>query len=243
MNALFYADDADFFDMAGLRGLARQEVEASSLIRRAACGEMRAAQALHIGYWPFVHEFEIAIDQNASMLPRHQLVVKFGERKVRHVLLTAARAMREMKKEEHVHSLHWLKDAQNLGLTALDRDTTAAGVESLVQSAYNERRVDFFAVLAGTEFIAEELSRFLTSSPAYVDLFARKRWVWGDVHLIPHDHGPSHLETDLDFARAYASDSRAESIEALVRTTIHLFGRAAMDVEDIFLPQYEIAAK
>lgn len=81
----------------------------------------------------------------------------------------------------------------------------ADGVRDLIVEAYLPDHVRFFAVLAGTEFIEEELGALLVKAPKFVDLFDRKRWAWGEVHLFPHDEGPSHLEIDLDLARAYAS--------------------------------------
>jgi hypothetical protein len=111
------------------------------------------------------------------------------------------------------------------------------GVEALVARSYTKNMPSFFATLAGTEFIAEELSRFLNSSPAYTGLFTRKRWIWGEVHLAPHEDGPSHLDIDLDLARAYATINDAGQIERAVRQTISLFARAADEVEAEFLPQ------
>jgi hypothetical protein len=99
----------------------------------------------------------------------------------------------------------------------------------------------FFATLAGTEFIAEELSSFLAGSFRFTDLFTRKRWIWGEVHLAPHDHGPSHLEIDLDLARAYAASIDPIEIEEMILDTVALFGRAAEQVEDALLPELMVA--
>jgi len=98
-------------------------------------------------------------------------------------------------------------------------------------------------VLAGTEFVAEELSAYLTRQPAYLQQFSRKRWIWGEVHLIPHDDGPSHLEIDLDLARAYSEDDRSAKarIEAAIVETITLYARSANEIEAALVPIAESA--
>jgi hypothetical protein len=231
---LFHDDNGEFFNLRSLRDYAAQVVGASSLIRAARSGNRQAAIALKIGFWPFVREFETAIDR--QVLPRHQLAAKFGERRVRHIFLGIAGAVREMKKEEGTHAAHWLKDARCLGLESLDAECMP-GVEALIARSYTKDIPSFFATLAGTEFIAEELSRFLSSSSAFTGLFTRKRWIWGEVHVASHEHGPSHLDIDMDLARAYSTTNDASQIEAAVRQTVMLFGRAAEEVEAEFLPQ------
>ncbi len=231
---LFHEDNGEFLNLQLLRDYAAHVVAASSLIRTARGGSREAAVALKIGFWPFVREFELAIDR--QVLPRHQLAHKFGEQQVRRTFLGIARAVREMKQEEGTHAAHWLKDARCLGLEALD-GKCVPGVEALIARSYTKNMPSFFATLAGTEFIAEELSRFLNSSSAYTGLFTRKRWIWGEVHLAPHEDGPSHLDIDLDLARAYATINDAGQIERAVRQTISLFARAADEVEAEFLPQ------
>ncbi|MGH7175690.1 MAG: hypothetical protein ACREGR_05025 [Minisyncoccia bacterium] len=234
MKTLFYNDSAAVFDTAGLRAAARKEVQTSSLIRRAAGGDRQAALALHIGFWPFVFEFEHAIDRHA--LPREQLIERFGSTLFRRVFVGLAKAVREMKEEEGSHAQHWKKDAQQLGITDLERPTVP-GVAELIASSYTTDHPQFFAALAGTEFIAEELGAYLVPATKYTNLFGRKRWVWGEIHIEPHDEGPSHLEIDLDFARAYKPDADTASIREMVLKIIHLFGRAANDVEAAYAPQ------
>jgi hypothetical protein len=186
-----------------LRTAARDEVAGSSLIRRAASGDREAATALHRGFWPFVHDFEDAIDQHA--LPRWPFRQKFGADVATRTFLGLAEAVRDMKREEGGHAAHWRKDAECLGMSDLE-GPVVDGVRDLVVDAYTPDHVRFFSVIAGTEFIAEELGAFLVKSQPFTDLFSRRRWIWGEVHLIPHDDGPSHLEIDLDLARAYAPE-------------------------------------
>ncbi len=231
---LFHEDNGEFFDLRALRDYAAQVVGASSLIREARSGSRQAAIALKIGFWPFVREFELAIDR--QVLPRHQLAHKFGDSQTRRVFVGIARAVREMKQEEGTHRAHWLKDAKCLGLDALEGECVA-GVEALIARSYTKNMPSFFATLAGTEFIAEELSRFLNGSSAFTGLFTRKRWIWGEVHLASHGDGPSHLDIDLDLARAYSSINDASQIERAVGQTIKLFARAADEVEAKFLPR------
>jgi hypothetical protein len=231
---LFHSENEKFFDLQLLRAYASQVVGASSLIRAARAGVKEAAVALKIGFWPFVREFELAIDRQA--LPRHKLAEKFGSQRMRRVFMGLAQAVREMKEEEGSHAAHWVKDARCLGLELLDRQCVPS-VQALIDRSYTKHIPSFFATLAGTEYIAEELSRFLTSSPAYTNLFSRKRWVWGEVHIASHGEGPSHLEIDVDLARAYSDGANAEAIEHMVCQTISLFGQAADEVEAEFLPE------
>jgi hypothetical protein len=230
---LFHMDNADFFDLHSLRAEAARIVAASPLIRRARHGDREAAVALQIGFWPFVSEFELAIDQQA--LPRQPLVEKFGAQSVRRVFTGIARAVRDMKQEEGSHAAHWRKDAQCLGVHDLDAHCVA-GVQALVDRSYTRDLPSFFATLAGTEYIAEELSRFLVGSTRFTSLFSRKRWIWGEVHLAPHEDGPSHLDIDLDLARAYSNAPRPAAVEQMVLETIALFGHAADEVEDALTP-------
>jgi len=257
---LFHPDNNVFFDFEGLRREAREEVESSTLIQRAAAGDRDAAVGLKSGFWYFVRSFEQAIDQrcNSSRLPREPLYEKFGRDATRKTLLASARnirdleeseingvfteaerALMEMQQEEKTHAAHWAKDAENLGLSrdALDAMHIVAGVKRLVEGAYAADLVDFFArSLASTEFIAEELGDVLARNPAYTNLFRRKRAVWMEVHTIPHDDGPSHADIVLDFARAYSDGLLPREIQARVVEGIRAFGAAARDVEEYFCP-------
>ena len=230
----FHEDNEYRFNCSGIRRKTTDVVQTSSLIRRAYRGEREAAVGLKIGFWPFVSEFEHAIDRQS--LPRQPLVNKFGERRVRQTFVGIARAVRHMKQEEGSHAAHWRKDAQCLGVDDLS-GPCAPDLQKLIDRAYTNSLPLFFATLAGTEFIAEELSRFLMDSSAFTSLFTRRRWIWGEVHLAPHDSGPSHLEIDLDLARAYAASTDPTEIEDMVLDTVALFGRAADQVEDVFLPE------
>jgi hypothetical protein len=266
MHRLFHADNGSFFDMAGLRALARAEVESSSLIGRCAGSDRAAAVALSIGFWPFVYDFEKAIDSkaNSSGLPREPLYAKFKRGTTRRVLADTARAVRElqeseiagvfgdaeeavreMQHEEKTHSAYWAKDAENLAISRseLDGAEVVPGVKALIESAYASDLVQFFAALAATEFIAEELAEHLAHAKPYQMLFARKRAIWMEVHTIPHDDGPSHLEIDMDLARAYDQVGDAKRIEDLVANTTRLFGAAAREVEAHFCPTQVIAAE
>jgi hypothetical protein len=229
VNTIFHSDNAAVFNSDALRAAARDEVINSSLIFRAREGDRAAAVALHRGFWPFVFEFEHAIDRHP--LPRKPLVERFGIPSVREVFRGLFEAVREMKEEEGSHALHWKKDAECLGIDALEAPTVA-GVTELISDSYTTDHPQFFAVLAGTEYIAEELGRHLVHAKPYTSLFSRKRWMWGEVHIEARHLGPSHLEIDLDLARAYGGERSIERITQMVFNTIRLFGRAARDVEE-----------
>jgi hypothetical protein len=139
-----------------------------------------------------------------------------------------------MKTEEGSHAAHWRKDAECLGVRDLGDDCLSE-VQALIDCAYSNHLPSFFSMLAGTEFIAEELARLLTESEDFTNLFSRRRWIWGEVHLAPHEDGPSHLEIDLDLARAYDTSTSPAAIERMVLDTIVLFGRAADQVDGSLL--------
>lgn len=238
--ALFYSDNATYFDTSAMRCAAREMIASLPLLQRAGAGDLAAAEALHLGFWPFVREFEIAIDN--QMLPREPLRRKFSEtgQDVRRIFSGLARAIASMKDEEGSHAAHWRKDAACLGLECMDTPVLAP-VRRLIDAAYTKDLPQFFALLAGTEFVAEELSAYLTRRPAYLELFSRRRWIWGEVHLMPHDDGPSHLEIDLDLARAYSSndnDATKVAIESMVAKTIRMFELAALQVEERLIREH-----
>ena len=232
---LFHTDNERYFDLTYLRESAAELVSGLSLIRKARCGDKAAAIALKVGFWPFVREFELAIDQQA--LPREPLAKKFGDSVMRRVFARMGRALREMKSEEGSHAAHWRKDAECLGVNDLG-DHRVFGVQELIDRAYTKDLPGFFAMLAGTEFIAEELSRYLIEAEEFTDLFSRRRWVWGEVHIASHDP-PSHLAIDLDLARAYDVTGSPATIQRMIIDTILLFGSAADQVEDSLIASRE----
>lgn len=226
---LFHSDRTVAIDR--LRASARDVVRNSSLICRVAAGDRYAALALHMGFWPFVREFEIAIDRH--QLPRKPLRERYPDR-FKSVFPKMAAAVREMRREEGSHAEHWQDGAKDLGICDLAAPV-APLVNALIAKSYAKLLPEFFSVLAGTELIAEELSEFLVASPRFTKQFKQGRWSWGDIHLLPHEHGPSHLEIDLDFARAYSPDGDIRSIERVVVDTIQLFGRASGEVEQAMI--------
>jgi hypothetical protein len=225
-SALFHADNGSYFDHARVRRFTRERMTSLRLIEDAKAGVVDAARALKIGFWPFVREFENAIDRRD--FSREPLVRKFGRENVRDVFARMLRALRQMKRDEGSHAAHWQADADSLG-ASLDRDVLKS-VQALVDQAYSDDLPRFFAMLAATEYVAEELSAFLVPSKAFTDLFARKRWVWGEIHLEQHD-GPSHLDLDIDLARAYSATAAPQEIEHMVRQSIMLFEAAAIEVD------------
>lgn len=232
MHQLFFQDQ--LLDLAGLRKVARSEVEQSTLITRSAEGDLRAAKALLDGFWPFVSEFEVAIDKHR--IPRQPLQLKFGKGRTIEYLRSANAALQEMSREEGSHAIAWKNGAGAIGVHSFSKEV-ADGVQQLVDASYEKDEALFFAVLAGTEFIAEELSDRLVHSPAFTALFPKGRWLWGDIHLLPHD-GPSHLELDIDLARAYGVGTDSEikgHLEGAISNVARLFGQAARDVERLHL--------
>jgi len=59
--------------------------------------------------------------------------------------------------------------------------------------------------------------------------------------LAQHAHGPSHLEIDLDLARAYSTSGDTIAIEQMVLDTVELFGLAADQADRVLLPELMVA--
>ena len=113
-----------------------------------------------------------------------------------------------MQKDEFRHSKHWEADARNLGdqlqRPAVGTCPPASATQLIDGDGSSGDLVEFFAgALASTEFVAEALGALLAASPAYTNLFERRRAIWMEVHTVPHDGEPSHEEIVMDFARAY----------------------------------------
>jgi hypothetical protein len=150
----------------------------------------------------------------------------------------AGDALREMQIEEKTHLAHWKKDAENLGISddVLNGAQTVSGIGELIAGAYNGELVKFFATLAATEFIAEELAAVLAFNPCYTKLFKRKRAIWMEVHIAPHEE-LSHLDIDLDLMRAYSdAHDRSEPLQGLIVFVIRLFGTASRQIERQLIP-------
>ncbi len=239
MDILFHNDTAERLGVADLRLAAAQGIRACPLIQRAWLGEPNAIAALHIGFWPFVREFEQAIDK--ATLPRRPLRERFGSADFRQKFVALAEEVREMKREEGSHAAHWKKDAQCFGIEDLSGPVVAS-VQKLIDLSYTKDLPLFFSVLAGTEFVAEELASFLLTSPEFLRQSSRGRWVWGEVHTIPHDGGPSHLEIDLDLARAYQETPDLEHIRKMVLETVVLFAECANDIGHRYLSDETLLA-
>lgn len=259
MNKLFYENNDEFFNTKLLRELAHEEVVNSPLIRRCMAGEFSGARAFSIGAWPFVFAFEKAIDARLGNggLPREPLYAKFDKTTAKSQLCRVARtirdladseiealfagageALREMQIEEKTHSAHWRKDAQNLGIgdDTLNEAQAVTAISQLIAGVCHGELVKFFATLAATEFMAEEVATVLAFNPRYTQLFKRKRAIWMEVHAAPHEE-LSHLDIDLDLMRAYSdADESSEPLQDLVIFEIRLLGTATHQIERQFFP-------
>jgi hypothetical protein len=221
-------------DRQALRALTREQGCNTSLIQACAAGERAAVHALLSAFWPFVDAFEKAIDRQAVGLPIKPLVERFGRERTHSYFNSARKALREMRDDEGSHSLLWQEGIQALEVD-LNVYANVPSVEQLVASCAPSDPVAFFCWLAGTEYIAEEMSACLCQAPRFLELFPGGRWSWGDAHMAAHN-GPSHLEIDEDLARAYHhSDDDEVAGKALwdgIFNGQQKFARAAMDVFD-----------
>lgn len=265
--SLFHQDNQAYFDMARLENAAYDMLNNCSLICRARDGDRAAAIALSRGFWPFTRDFEKAIDRraNSTSLPRQPLYDKFGRAKAREALVGSAKSIKnlldseiagvfeearanlvDMQKDEFRHSKHWEADARNLGvgINVLQAVPALPLVQRLIDATDTKDLVEFFAgALASTEFVAEALGAMMAASPAYTNLFERRRAIWMEVHTVPHDGEPSHEEIVMDFARAYDESGSPARIEELVIAGIDLFGAAAREVEEYFGQDMAVAAE
>ncbi len=254
---LFYTDNNEFFNADTLRDKACFTMRNSSLIQRCMDGDLEGAKALLVGFWPFVSAFEKAIDARLTRggLKRQPLYEKFGklnankhivsiakavrnleENEIEFAFNSAQESLRDMQHEEFTHAAHWMKDAENLELNReiLESAPSTTSVQKLIDDAQNPNLVDFFALLGGTEFIAEELAHILAHNDSYTRLFARKRAIWMEVHTIPDPEGISHLDIDLDLMRAYSNTEESRELQNSVLDVINLFGVATEEVNKAF---------
>lgn len=225
-------------DRQELRAKARAEVVGAPLLRACAAGHRNAVRAMLQGAWPFVQAFEQVIDLQVKRLPIRPLIARFGHAQIKHFFAQARAAVREMKEEEGSHAALWRAGADALGvdLTGVE---PVRGIRTLMEGAEATDPVEFFCWLAGTEYIAEELAKYLCGAPSFVAVFPARRWLWGEVHMAQHE-GASHLEIDEDLARAYhpARDPAAAgaALSAQIARCIRLFGVSAEDILAHYLP-------
>ena len=139
----FYQDNTQYFDFDGLRSLASTGARSGRLIQSACMGNRAAAMAMKKYLWPFVREFELAIDRR--YLPRDVLRTKFGTPMVRNTYGRMARMLKQMKAEEGGHAAHWVADAKQLGMSSLD-EVVLPSVAQLNREAYVEDTTSFFKI-------------------------------------------------------------------------------------------------
>ncbi|MBI4120655.1 MAG: hypothetical protein HY457_00145 [Parcubacteria group bacterium] len=223
-------------DGVHLRQCAVKEVEKSTLMRACRDGDLQSVRALLIGFWPFVYEFEKAIDIQARRLPLRRILTEhLGLTTAQQYFVSRAKILRQMHEEEGEHAQIWRGDALKIGadLESLPKAHEKLPLmEALIATAYADDPFKFFCALAATEYIAEELSRFLCASSVFTSCFGG-RFGWGDTHIAVHD-GLSHLQIDEDFAAAVhpAKDRKqiAQAMEREILAVQDLFGRASEEV-------------
>jgi|GEM_PF-1922119 len=246
-NVVFFPRDDSFANQKGLRDLAQSVVSNNPLMQQCIAGDLRAFQLLLWAYWPFVRGFEQAIDRH--QFTRQELVARFGKKRAvdafrsmapmlstledqESIALIGGILLQEMRDDEQGHAKQWLRDGLELGIDLNTlREADIPLVSALLTQANTTDHVRFFSMLAATEYIAEMISEHVCASPLARALFVkRNNWGWGVIHTTPHGDHPSHLQMDIDWARAYASEDRAsEYIEHLIASGITLFGAAAYD--------------
>lgn len=241
---LFYGESkTPFVNAEALKALAHGTIAASPLMQLVYAGNRAAIEALLIGYWYFVYQFEVGIDRRAKELFRYrkQLLARFGD--FAETFRSIAKAVAEMKQEEGVHAKIWQADALRFGISSIQSETLAEGVRELVESAEIAPLWKHYCVLGGTEDIAVALSERAKDSPQFLSAFSNGRFLWGETHLLPDPPGrPSHHEIDRDLARAlYAvefpkatDDEARKALQSAEADTIRLFGKAADDVYRLF---------
>ena len=228
-------------DTADLRQYAISQVVELPLIQRCGAGDPIAIKALLCGFWPFVLDFQ-SIVRNDTFFPMNPIISRFGRAAVVQAIRHIKQSLHHMAEEEGMHAEIWRKGAQEAGFTDYDLQFyRLPAVEALINFTSNNTPSSpephlFFCHLAATEYVAEEISRFLVQQQAFVSRFRQSgRWQWGDIHLLDHAHGPSHREIDEDLAQAFCSHpDPADAVMNGIRHCIELFSIAGRESLDVF---------
>lgn len=228
-------------DRGELRRYARLQVESSSLIQACCRGDIAAVQAFKKGFWPFVRDFGDAIDTHP--FPLRPLLTQLGRDRTRRYLALINGSVKAMAREEGEHAQWWRQDALALKIALSDDAEPLPHVYALLAKASEKSMFAFLCHLAGTEYIAEELSRVLCGSPSFLDLFPNGAWTWGDAHLLVHA-GPSHLDIDEDLACAFGiaefecdDKGACEKMMLTIKATEEAFFTGADEIHRTLLPK------
>lgn len=225
-----------------LRHLAVREIVCSPLIQQAGAGDPVAVKALMCGFWPFVRDFQVIVRVD-TFFPVEPLIARYGRTATVQALRFMRQSLRQMAAEEGHHAEVWRQGAHEIGFGDgdLEHAPKIDAIERLTSfPRENSPTSDFphlfFCHLAATEYVAEEISRFLVSQAAFLQLFPQsKRWCWGDIHLLDHHHGPSHLEIDEDLAQAFCRDpDRSDVVAHAISQSLFLFATAAHEALAVF---------
>lgn len=247
---LFYPPG--FVNESKLRSLARQRMEESELILACHRADREAIIAFTLGFWSFVQNFGEAID--GYLFDFRALEATFGAGVVRGKLRGLRKHLKVMAGEERNHAEQWRLDALAIGIEIPERPFVVPCMGYLNQMTQVKVIHWCCAALAGVEYIAEELARFLHESKAFRSLFPEGYWKWGSFHRVPGEgeHEITHRQIDEDLARAfYVAERRRttdthddnhvrEVIESAIKAIILLFGAAADDVlahKELFVAQ------
>jgi hypothetical protein len=232
--------DSPFADRGELRRYARLQVESSPLIQACCRSDVAAVQAFKVGFWPFVRDFGNAIDTHP--FPLRPLFTQFGRERTRRYLALISGSVKAMAREEGEHAHWWREAALDIEISLADDAKPLTSVDALLSMTNDKSMFVFLCHLAGTEYIAEELSRVLCASTPFLNLFQNCRWSWGDAHLMAHE-GPSHLDIDEDLACAFgivefkSDDCRVrEEMMRTIKTTEDAFFTAADEIYRTLLP-------
>ncbi|MFM7640749.1 MAG: hypothetical protein ACKO45_04275 [Cyanobium sp.] len=228
-------------ETTALRHLTVRAVVDLPLIRGAGHGDAHAIKALFCGFWPFVRDFQTLV-RSDTFFPIDPLITRYGRAATVQTLRFMKTSLDQMAKEEGLHAELWRKGAHEAGfdVDAL-RGPWLPAVDTLLSFPRNHSPSSknphlFFCHLAATEYGAEEISRFLVQQEAFIRWFPEsKRWHWGDIHLLDHGHGPSHLMIDEDLAQAYCPHpDPAAVVSEVIAHCISLFAQAGQEAIELF---------
>ena len=218
-----------------LRRYAVKEVVGLPIIQRCGKGESKALEALLCGFWRFVLEFQNVV-RNETRFPMDPLYSRYGRQKVVLMMRATKSVLNSMSEEEGMHADVWRKGAVEVGFQ--ENDMTRYEVPAVkylidvtrIFGTSEEHMYLFFCHLAATEYVAEEISRYLVAQNQFLACFPiSRRWQWGDIHLMEHSDGPSHREIDEDLAIALCPlASSYDAVAHGIRSSIDLFRNAGI---------------
>ena len=201
-----------------------EQVRSSSIMMRCAEGDRAEIKKLFEGLWPFVNGFWGFIEKQVPSPLRLSKFYRYNPIRTSAIV----KQLRSMSKEEGDHAELWRSGYADLFDQGIPPVSRPSLVEPLMELGERPASMaEFFSFLAGTEFVAEEVSKYFLESKPFSKLFSACTWKWGDAHL--EWHYPSHLHIDIDLA-LIASGGDHFLVEQAIRKTVDAFYQSNQNI-------------